>query len=290
MVNRFVETTEYRRFAEFCDACSEHQWIGVCHGAPGVGKTLSARHYAHWDALLPWLHPRHAIQEPDLPPCHVAFFTASAVMANAPARIDRAIDELRESLARLRQRAMERPAYTAASVQSRDMSGTSRDADGVPVIWRSAGGQLAITHPISLLIVDEVDLLKMPAVEQLRAIYDRGGIGMVLIGMPGLEKRLARYPQLFSRIGWVHEFRPLTNADVRQLLADGWLPAGVSLPAESLDDEDAVAMLIRITQGKFRLLHRLLTQIHRVLEVNGLDRVTVPVVEAARESLVIGTA
>jgi len=34
----------------------------------------------------------------------------------------------------------------------------------------------------------------------------------------------------------------------------------------------------------------LLQQIGRVMEINTLDRVTVPVVEAARESLVIGTA
>jgi hypothetical protein len=57
-----------------------------------------------------------------------------------------------------------------------------------------------------------------------------------------------------------------------------------------LIDEEAIATLIRIAEGKFRLLHRLLTQIGRVLEINTLDRVTVPVVEAARESLVIGTA
>src|SRR5215510_7519964 len=48
--------------------------------------------------------------------------------------------------------------------------------------------------------------------------------------------------------------------------------------------------IIRVTGGNFRLLHRLLTQIARLVEINALRTITSEVVEAARESLVIGTA
>jgi DNA transposition AAA+ family ATPase len=118
--------------------------------------------------------------------------------------------------------------------------------------------------PTRLIIIDESDRLKTPALEQVRDIFDRGGVGVVLIGMPGMEKRLARYPQLYSRVGFVHVFRPLRAEEVRELLQQHWAPPGVSLPKAGLADGEAVAAIIRITGGNFRLLHRLFTQMAHV--------------------------
>jgi hypothetical protein len=49
-------------------------------------------------------------------------------------------------------------------------------------------------------------------------LFDRTGIGVVLVGMPGIEKRLSRYPQLYSRVGFAYHCRPLQGDELAFVL------------------------------------------------------------------------
>lgn len=267
MATEFLVTKEYRRFAEFCDACRRERYIGLCYGAPGVGKTLSARYYARWDEVGPVVEPRQRTRpwprRPDLVTCHSVVYTPG--VATSPREIEYALRGLCTSLDYL--------VDCARHATAHGDDGTYPLPEGITT---------------ELILVDEADRLKMPGLEQVRDVYDRSGVGLVLIGMPGLERRLVRYPQLYSRIGFVHHFRPLAAAELQFLLAHKWRQLGLTLAPDDFTDAEAVAVIARMTGGNFRLVQRLWSQIERILQINGLRTVTREVVEAARDQLIIG--
>ena len=256
----FVVTKEYRRFAEFCAACRRDRYIGVCHGSPGVGKTLSARYYTHWDQLEPILHDHlDELERPDdLVDWRAVFFTPTVLVS--PKQLERDLAALCNFHAWLIQDVVD------PDLESRIPAQTYTE----------------------LILIDEADRLKLLPLEQVRDIYDRTGVGVVLIGMPGLEKRLSRYPQLYSRVGFVHEFRSLSSVELQFVLQYKWREQGLTISPDDFDDVEVMASVARITNGNFRLLQRLFSQIQRIMEINQLARLTDDVVHAAREILVIG--
>ncbi|MBO0796686.1 MAG: AAA family ATPase [Ktedonobacteraceae bacterium] len=142
---------------------------------------------------------------------------------------------------------------------------------------------------VDLLVVDEADRLKPLALEVLRDVYDRSPMGMILVGMPGLEKRLARYPQLYSRVGFVHQYRTLDREEQQELIEQQVRSFRGGRDQDRRIEKEAMAQIIRMTGGNFRQMERLLSQMKRILEINPeVEVVSREVVEAAREQLVFG--
>src|SRR5699024_518238 len=101
---------------------------------------------------------------------------------------------------------------------------------------------------VDLVIVDEIDRLKVQHLEQLRDIYVQNDIAMVFIGMPGIEKRLARYPQLYSRIGFAHKFNQLSKNEAQHILTYKWQELEFQMKQEAFYDYGSVTLIICITR------------------------------------------
>jgi DNA transposition AAA+ family ATPase len=163
----FLITKEYRRFAEFCDVCRRDRYIGLCYGPPGVGKSLSARHYAPWD-LVETVRPRWYRADQVVPAaiahCRTVFYTPP--VANTPRGIVQTVRDLRLQLSAVVEDALRNTSPPEAD-QDTEME--------------------ECPDCTTLLIVDEADRLKIAGLEQLRDLYDHGTFGVILMGMPGLE-------------------------------------------------------------------------------------------------------
>jgi len=101
--------------------------------------------------------------------------------------------------------------------------------------------------------------LKISSLEQVRAHYDTGGVGVGSDGMPGYRETSVPVPPAVFTDWFVHEFRPLGLDQLTRLFERHWSPAGVKLPASGPDAE-TVATILRVTRGNFRLLSRLLAR------------------------------
>ncbi len=254
-------TKQYRRFAEFCDAVRRERYIGLCYGPPGVGKTISARHYTNWDQLQPLYRAMDISYSAGLAASASRSVLYTPTVTATPRQLHRDLSELRSWLSFVMDRA---------------------DDDHDVFAPRVAG---ATTE---LVIVDEADRLKHQTLEQLRDHFDRTDTGIILIGMPGIEKRLARYPQLYSRIGFAYQYHPLSTNELQFVLQHHYQQLGLTLSADDFTDNEAISSVAHITNGNFRLIQRLFAQITRILEINNLTTITKEVVETARENLVIG--
>lgn len=167
MSTRFIITREHRRFTEFVDAVRRSCTIGLCFGPAGVGKTLSARRYAHWEQchqLLTDWGPRtdnDARIYAALARRRTVLYTPSVLTTARALK-----DELDQAISRTNICIEQHLRPAAADRQE-------------PWDWR----RYTKKH-VQLIIVDESERLAHTAMELLRDWYDRDNIALILIGMP----------------------------------------------------------------------------------------------------------
>lgn len=278
--NIFLETKGYRRFEEFCDACIEYKYIGICYGAPGVGKTQSAKYYSQHELMWSIQPDGYAYEDNlhiplELSDCSTLFHTPMAPLSGV-----QMINTLNQDISHI-----DRIIHLANvnKIISEKICSNEKEKNGF--IEKL---EVPSDKSCELIIIDETERLSFAALELIRALYDQKGIAIILIGMPGLEKRLSRYPQLYSRIGFAHEYKPLSKEEMLFTLEHHWQKLGLKLKPADFSDHEAITTITRTTNGNFRLLNRLFMQIDRLLKLNRLQHITNEVVLAARECLLIG--
>jgi len=131
-----------------------------------------------------------------------------------------------------------------------------------------------------LIIVDEANHLDIEAMELLRYVYDRGRLGVVLIGTLRLyeiftngSRPASELEQLWSRVGICELLPGLTEYEARQIIqqALGRIP------------EITTKQILRQTGNSIRRLAKLLEHLAELKELNG-DRDLADLIPVAGES------
>lgn len=262
-MNKFIATKQYKQFAEFCKACERDNYIGLCYGSAGVGKTESARHYSRWYQVMKHFNGL-SITYDELPKfpmknLNTIVYTPSQLMSSKD--ILREINSFKREFGLLKERAIYGPKIPF-------------DARG--------------KHHAKMIIIDESERLKPEAFELIREVYDSGKTNFIFIGMPGIEKTMSRFPQLYSRIGFVHIFKNMGNQELKFILENHLSKLNYSCKDDDYTDQEVISTVLRITNGNFRLVDRVIKQAIRIMKVNCMTTITKEIVEAARSCLLIG--
>ena len=253
---RFLETKAYQLFVDVCEYSRHTRTIGICSGVTGVGKTQAARRFCQWDVIEPRL-ARHAMSQDGLNETEVvprtAFYTPEVTAT--PKRTEQDVALLRWEIQQM-----------ADAAVAREMG---KDEEELPTSGYIRPGQ------VDLLIVDEANRLCPVSLEMLRDVFDRGQMGLVLVGRPGLEKKVRSIAPLASRVGMRLEFAGLSVQELDALLQRYIQGAGVEIDAE------VASALLQRTKGNFRSLRQVLLQIEYLLRINQRRRVTMKLVDVA---------
>ena len=113
------------------------------------------------------------------------------------------------------------------------------------------------------IVIDEVDhmLHDSKVIETMRDIYDETGNPFLLIGMQDAERKLKRFPHLYSRFADVQKAKKISPEEILEI-SDQLC----ELPLE----EKSAELLFEKTNGEFRKIMRWLKILERKAQTNSL--------------------
>jgi len=137
-----------------------------------------------------------------------------------------------------------------------------------------------------LIIIDEAENLPYKALEVLRRIYDKTGVGLLLCGMPRLLSNLrgkrGEFAQLYSRVGKVTNINNIRAEMPESVQSDTEMMVNAYLPGSNGYWKDFYAH----SKGNPRVLFKLIRRSARIMEVNQ-TRLGPDVVQTAAEMLLM---
>jgi DNA transposition AAA+ family ATPase len=115
-----------------------------------------------------------------------------------------------------------------------------------------------------LILVDEAEYLPFRALELLRRIHDKAGIGLLLVGLPRLISNLrgyrGEYVQLYSRVAIANKIDPLRPVDT-EMIIQSVVPQANGLSA----------VYHEVSRGNARMLSKVIAQSLRLAELNEME-------------------
>lgn len=129
------------------------------------------------------------------------------------------------------------------------------------------------------IIVDEAEHLPYRALELLRRLYDKAGVGILLVGMPrlimNLRGRRGEYAQLYSRVGVAVKLDVLKAVDVQDVVSAA-IPGSNGI-WKSFNEASG---------GNARILSKLIYRTQRVAKINN-THITPEIVKETAKMLLI---
>lgn len=113
---------------------------------------------------------------------------------------------------------------------------------------------------VEMIIVDEADRIKPETFAEVRDIYDKLGIAIVLVGTDRLEAVIKRDEQVYNRFRACHRFGKLSGKDFQDTVQT-WEDKVLRLPLPSnLISKDMLRILTSATEGYIGRLDEILRE------------------------------